>query len=243
MTIQAFMTRKFMDAVVATPAGRAFLLNEIADAEDNGEAQIFDQIIGAIDDPQLQKIVARHRADEIRHGELFRAARDRTGVDPGPVPEEAKVLDHINRAVGGFFDRPIRTEAEVVEAYLILQVIEERAVNQFVYLEAAFKKVDPETARIFAEVGKDEERHLKYCRAVAQRYGKDPEAIERRLTELRDIEAEAFRSTSSANMLHVVARGYIRGTASRMFWLCVDGLANTLAVKPLTQFATAPSAA
>jgi len=77
--------------------GRAHVLNQIAEAEDNGEARVFDDAIALVDDPALKKLIARHRDDEIRHGQLFRAALKRTNVDPGPVPDELKIIDRISR--------------------------------------------------------------------------------------------------------------------------------------------------
>lgn len=239
MTLSDRLTLSYMRTLIETPEGRAFLLNQIADAEDNGEAQIFDQILKTIDDPKLQKIVDRHRTDEIRHGELFRACRDRTGVDPGPVPDDIKVLDRINARVGGFFDRPIRSAEDVVEAYLILQVIEERATQQFTIFEQAFRAVDPATADVVQEIAADEARHLMYCRAVVKQYAKDEAYVEKRLAELREHEAVAFRETSSANMRHALARGFIRGPVERMFWRCLNWIGDAFEAKPMTSFATA----
>jgi len=119
------LTKMFFESVVRTPKGRALILNQIADAEDNGEAQVFDQALAKVDDSKLAKMIERHRDDEIRHGRLFRECIARTGFDPGPVPAETKLLDRMNRALGGFFDAPIEDTRGVMRAYLILQVIEE----------------------------------------------------------------------------------------------------------------------
>lgn len=237
MSFHDLLTRRFLNAVLETPEGRAFLFNQIADAEDNGEATVFDEVIAAIDDPTLSKIVDRHRRDEIRHGELFRAARDRTGVDPGPVPEEIKVLDRINAHLGGFFDRPITDLDGVVEAYLILQVIEERATTQFHLIEASLRDVDPESAARVREIADDEARHLKYCRAVVKRYASNPAFVERRLGELRRIEAVAFRETTGANLAHALLRGFIKNPVDRAFFRAVRWLGDVIGARPMTHFA------
>lgn len=173
MMLRDRMTVRFTNRVITSLPGRAHLLNQLADAEGNGENGFFEHILRWVDDPQLDKIIRRHRQDELRHQQLFIAARERTGLDPGPVPPELKLIDRLDRAVGGFFDHPIRNGRDLMDAYLLLQVIEERAVTQFALFEHAFCGVDDETAAVIAGIARDEERHLKYCRAIARRYAPD----------------------------------------------------------------------
>src|SRR5262245_10380525 len=101
------LTLRFMGQLAETPAGRAHLLNQVADAEDNGESEIFARLLSQVDDPELKKMIAKHQEDEVRHGALFRARRDATGVVTGPVPENLRLLDRLDRAAGGFLTRPI----------------------------------------------------------------------------------------------------------------------------------------
>lgn len=237
MDLREYLTHRFMKALLRTPEGRAHLLNQVADAEDNGEASIFDQALSWVTDPKLQKIIDHHRRDEIRHGQILRARRDATGAVVGPVPDHLKILDRIDAKLGGFFERPIQNDEGVLTAYLVLLVIEERAVTQFGMFIDAFAAIDPETADTFRSIAADEERHLKYCRAIIRQYAADEATIERRLAEIRAIEAEAFLETSSANVRYSLERGLIEGRLERWFWRTVNALSAAIRVPPLTPFA------
>ena len=103
MDLREYLTHRFMKALLKTPEGRAHLLNQVADAEDNGEASIFDQALSWVTDPKLKRIIDHHRSDEIRHGQLLRARRDATGAKVEPVPDHLKILDRIDAKLGGFF--------------------------------------------------------------------------------------------------------------------------------------------
>ncbi|MFO0724808.1 MAG: ferritin-like domain-containing protein [Myxococcota bacterium] len=238
MDLRMFLTRRFMKALLSTPAGRAHLLNQVADAEDNGEASIFDHALAWVSDPKLKKIIDHHRSDEIRHGQILRDRRDATGVKPPPVPDHLKILDRIDAKLGGFFDRPIDSDEGILTAYLVLLVIEERAVTQFGMFIEAFDAVDRATADTFRSIAADEERHLKYCRAVIRQYAPDEAALERRLTELRQMEAEAFLETSTANVTYALEHGLIPGTFDRLFWRVINALSIRSPEPPLTDFAS-----
>ena len=146
MNVRERLTMRFIDRVITSPEGRAHVLNQAADAEGNGENGFFDHILAHVDDPSLTKMITKHRDDELRHEQMFLAARARTGIDPGPVPQHLKLIDRLDAAVGHFFSHPIRDRRDVMEAYLMLQVIEERAITQFALFELAFRPVDGETA-------------------------------------------------------------------------------------------------
>lgn len=235
-TLHDRLTHLFMDDILATPRGRAHLLNQIADAEDNGEAAVFDQVIGCVDDPALAKAVERHRNDELRHAQLLRDRRDAQGVRVGPVPESLQVMRRIDERLGGFFQRPIRDTAGVVTAYLVLQVIEERAITQFGFMEAAFRKVDPLTADTFASIAADEERHLKYCRAIVKRYQPDEAARRAELDALRVLETEVFHATTGASIDHCLQEGLIQRWSRRVLWRTVRVLGRQLDLRPTTGF-------
>ncbi|HEX6836233.1 MAG TPA: ferritin-like domain-containing protein, partial [Polyangia bacterium] len=175
--------------MITSPEGRTHLLNQCADAEGNGENGFFEHILAHVDDPALTRMITKHRDDELRHEQLFLAARDKTGFDVGPVPNELKLIDRLDRAVGHFFAHPIRDRRDIMQAYLMLQVIEERALTQFALFELAFRRVDDETADIIAEIAADEERHLKYCHAISKRYAPDEETRAATLREFRQVEA------------------------------------------------------
>jgi rubrerythrin len=241
MNLRDRLSLRFIDRVITSPEGRTHLLNQCADAEGNGENGFFEHILAHVDDPALAKMITKHRDDELRHETLFLAARDKTGLDVGPVPNELKLIDRLDRAVGHFFDQPIRDRRDIMQAYLMLQVIEERALTQFALFETAFRRVDPETADVIAEIASDEDRHLKYCHAIARRYAPDERTQTETLRELRQLEARCFAENGRANMEHLFDRGWVAvGPVEKLFWNAVNGL-SARSEPPLTPFAEALS--
>lgn len=209
MTIHERITVHYMTRLLANPRGRAFVLSQMATAEDSDEAQIFDVLLSRVDDPELQKMIARHRDDEKRHARMFRACVERIGVDVPPIPSELKLIDRIDAALGRFFDREIRDATGVMQAYVLLQVIEERAVTQFTMYRPIFERFDPFAAATIAEVARDEERHLRYCHAIARRYAPDEFTHARTLRRYRSIEARAFAENGRANMRFTIENGLV----------------------------------
>lgn len=233
------LTLRFTDRVITGARGRAHLLNQCADAEANGENGFFEHMLAFVDDPMLRVLIGKHRADELRHEQLFLAARDRTGVDPGAVPDECKLIDRLDVAVGGFFAQPIRDARGIMDAYLLLQVIEERALTQFSLFEAAFREVDPETAEAIHVIARDEGRHLKYCHAIARRYAPDESVQRETLREFREIEARCFAENGRANMDWLLDHDLLSANpVEKLFWRAVNGL-GSVAAAPLTSYAEA----
>ena len=239
MNLRERLHIRFIDRVITSDEGRAHLLNQCADAEGNGENGFFEHILAHVDDPALQRMIAKHRDDELPHEQLFLAARDKTGIDPGPVPPHLKLIDRLDRAVGGFFAQPVRDRRDVMQAYLMLQVIEERALTQFALFEVAFRGIDDQTADVIHGIARDEERHLKYCHAIARRYAPDERTQKDTLRELRQLEACAFAENGRANMQHLFDRGWVAvNPVEKLFWQAVNGL-SARGEPPLTEFAYA----
>ena len=237
MNLRDRLSLQYTRLLAATPEGRAHVLNQVADAESSGEAQIFDQALARVDDPHLARMIEKHRGDEIRHAELFRARLADTGVDPGPVPENLKMMDRLDRKLGGFLGKPITDSRGVMEAYVVLQVVEERALHQFALIAQAFEATDPQTSRVFEEVGRDEERHLKYCHAISRRYAPDEATRVATLREYRQIEAECFRDNSAANMDYTLEHKFVANAFRRTAWRLVGALGQLATGLPMTAFA------
>ena len=147
------------------------MLAQAADSEASGESAIFEHALALVDDPELQRVIRRHREDELRHEKLFRARLAAQNA-PYELPETLRLLKRIDRKAGGVIDKPIRTDRDVLEAYAFLQALEERAVFSFGLFIRAMEPVDPVSADVFKEVLEDEKRHLKYCVAVSKKYAK-----------------------------------------------------------------------
>lgn len=226
----------FMEKLASTPQGRHHVLSQVADAEAAGEGRIFEQTLGRVDDAKLQRMIQRHQADEIRHSELFFARVDATGIPRAPVPPALQHLDRLDAMLGGVLERDITTREGVMEAYVLLQVIEERAITQFAKMREAFALHDPETAAVFDVVQKDEERHLLYCHAVSKKYAPSEEVRLATLERFRRAEAAAFKENQLANVQHVLQNKLIPGAARRFGWRVFSSLASLVPALPLTRF-------
>jgi len=118
-------------------------------------------------------------------------------------------------------------------------VIEERALTQFALFELAFRGVDDANADVIAEIANDEERHLKYCHAIARRYAPDAVTERDTLRALRELEARAFAENGRANMQHLFDKKWVAvNPVEKLFWQAVNGL-SARGEPPLTQFAYA----
>lgn len=242
MDIRDRLSLRYLRHMVKTKKGRAFILTQLADAESNGESAVFDRILARVADADLQKMVVKHRDDEVRHAQLYRAAAERQGVPLEEPPAHLKLIDRLDRAAGGFFDKPIVDGRDVMEAYVMLQVIEERGITQFKLLEQAFRAVDRQTADVIAEIARDEERHLRYCVAIARRYAPDEETRLATLTRYRALEAKCFADNSRALMEHTHAHGHFAaGPLVKLFWRAVQGVGSRQGL-PYTSFAAGTNA-
>jgi rubrerythrin len=240
MDIRERLTLRYLSHMVNSARGRAFILNQLADAEANGETQVFERVLKHVDDPALQKMIVRHQADEIRHAKLYREAAERQGVPIPPAPDHLKLIDRLDRAVGGFLSKPIDGSKGVMEAYVMLQVIEERGITQFKLLQQAFRDADPETADMIAVIAADEERHLRYCLAISKRYAPDEATRLATLKKYRDLEAQCFSDNGEAIMQHTFEKGYFSGgPVVRWFWKQVRGLGARTGELPYTSYAVA----
>jgi rubrerythrin len=236
--------RRYLDRLVASRTGRAHILNQAAFAEDSDEGQVFDVLLAQIDDADLQKMVRIHAADERRHAEMFRDALARNGFEPWAVPPELSLIERLDVALGGFFDGFLDREHPVMDAYLLLQVIEERAVTQFETMRPAFAAHDPQTAELLDSIAADEARHLKYCVAIARRYAPDPQTAAARLAELRAVESRVYAELSRANMRHTIAKDMLAvGPIEKRLWRGVLRLLERADRPMVTPFAQAQAAA
>jgi len=225
MTLRERINLAFIRRLLATPEGRAHVLTQVADAEGSDEAAIFDRLRTRVSDDKLEQLIAKHQADEQRHEALFRACAARAGAEVPPAPADLKLLDRLNVATGRFLDAPFAGDEDVMRAYLLLQVIEERAITQFKLFERAFRDLDPATADTFVEVAKDEERHLKYCHAIARRYAPDEKTRIETLARFRRIEAKVFAENGYANQRYAMEHGWFAGgPIARAMWQALGAL-------------------
>lgn len=237
MDLRDRLSLALLRTTIASPLGRAMVLNQLADAERNGEAEFFDRILRHVDDEKLARLVRTHHADEIRHARRFQERADAQGVGEVAVPNEVKLLDRVDAAMGGLMSSPIATKRGVMEGYLVLQVLEERAIVQFAILERAFVEVDAKTAAVLREITADEERHLRYCYTLARHFAPSTEAHDAFLGYARLVEARAFKANGAANLERFARELFPAGT-SRAAFRAVAAITSRLPGLPYTRFAT-----
>ena len=235
MNVRDRLSMAFMKRVIETPEGRNHILRQLADAEGNGENGFFENVLAKVNDPALAQMIRKHKDDELRHERLFRECAERTGAAAEPLPESVKYVERIFDAVN-FYDAPIATDEDVMAAYLLLQAIEERSVVQFKLFEAVFRRIDARTADTFAEIARDEERHIKYCHAIAKKYAPDQATHDAKLAEMRALEARCFAENSRANLDYTFSRGWFDGgRVAKWFFRTLSNLGRDRL--PLTPFA------
>lgn len=225
--IHSTLTLRFMKGMLSSQRGRAHVLNQVADAEATDEGAIFDRLLAYVTDPKLRQMIERHQADELRHAQLFLGCMERTGIAPSPVAAHLKLLGRLDALAGNVMDKPVRTDEDVMQAYLMLLVIEERAIQQFTAFIAGFDLVDRETSDVFRTIAKDEERHLRYCHAISKRYAPDTATWARELARFRKLEARAFGENTAANLQHTFDSGlHAAGPVERMLWRGLTALTS-----------------
>jgi rubrerythrin len=231
MTILERLNLRYLKKLFSSPEGRAHVLAQAADGESSGESAIFTNALAHVDDPELQRVIRRHREDELRHERLF---RERLAAQNAKyeLPEELRLVIRVDREAGFVIDRPITGARGVLEAYSLLQALEERAVFSFGLFIRAMEEFDPATARVMQEVLEDEKRHLRYCVAVAKKYARDEAERLEALEKMRAAEARAFGANQLANMKYTLSRGLIGGALERIFWRTVRLLALAVPLRP-----------
>jgi rubrerythrin len=217
----------YLARLMRTARGRAFMLNFMVQAEEADEKGVFDTLLARVDDPVLGKMVRVHRDDETRHARMLKECLARAGVPPEPVPPELRIVERIDRHAGGLADSFVSGGTGIMEAYLVLQVIEERGVRQFPKIANAMRPFDPESAAVIDRITGDEERHVRYAKAISRRYAPDLATLDRALSRLRRAEARAFAEHSRAFLDFATARDLdeARGP-ERLFWRMVVALGN-----------------
>jgi uncharacterized ferritin-like protein (DUF455 family) len=186
----------YLRRLLRTPRGRVFMLSFMAYAEEADEKGVFDALLARVDDPELSRLVRVHRDDEVRHALMLRGCLARLGATAEPIPQELRVVERIDRHAGRVAERFVDGATDVMEAYLVLQVIEERGVREFPRIAAAMRPHDPESAAVIDRITRDEERHVKYAKAISARYAPTEALRARTLERLRRAEARAFAEHS-----------------------------------------------
>ena len=146
--------------------------------------------------------------DEARHAEMLRtrvrAIIDANGIAAPVVPRSLSIVQRIDDALGGMGAKFVAQERTIMDAYVLLEVVEDRAVEQFPRIAAALERVDPESAATVRSIWEDEKRHVLYARAINRRYAPSPEELTRALARVRAVEQRAFDDNGAAFLRHAL---------------------------------------
>lgn len=146
--------------------------------------------------------VARHGADEDKHGRLFQALLRKRGLTPVEVPRELDYTMLLERAGIGLAHDKLRRDVPLTEHDLVTylahsRVTEQRASDQMAMLHKHFA-THPEVGRAVRMISHDEDNHLAYCHEellalAAEGYGPQ---IRRTLRECATEEVGVYRDVS-----------------------------------------------
>lgn len=198
----------FLQQLVKSPRGRAHLLAQVADAEVSGEVAIFERLATLTGEPELQRLIRRHAADEVEHAARLNARIAQLKVPRPTLPPTLNLARALDARLGGLTG-PLETHEDVMRAYAFLQVLEERVVWQFATFIEALTPVDPVSAQVFADLVTDEQRHLRYCHAITQRFAPSPQVLEATLTQFRAAESDEFTANGHASLRFILAQGLL----------------------------------
>src|SRR3984957_3813671 len=152
--------------------------------------------------------IARHGADEDKHGRIFNALLRKRGLSPEPVPADTDYTMRLERMGIGLAhsklraDRPL-TEADIIAYLAHSRVTEQRASEQMRSL--CRHSTDADVSRAVTVIPADEDNPLAYCheellRLVAAGHRREIESI---LRATARAEIAVYRDVSKAVMAHL----------------------------------------
>lgn len=150
--------------------------------------------------------IARHGADEDKHGRLFNALMRKRGLEPVEVPPETDYTMLLEKRGIGLAheklrgDRPL-TVQDIVTYLAHSRVTEQRASEQMRLLRKGFG-AHPDVGRAVRMISDDEDNHLAYCHEELLRLARagHGRAIQRALRECALAEIRIHRDVGLAVM-------------------------------------------
>ncbi|WP_327711928.1 ferritin-like domain-containing protein [Streptomyces sp. NBC_00464] len=153
--------------------------------------------------------IARHGADEDKHGRIFNALLRKRGLTAVPVPHETDYTMLLEKhGIGLAHEQLVReerlTERDIITYLAHSRVTEQRASEQMQLLCRYFAD-HPELGRAVKMISNDEDNHLAYCheellRFAAAGHGR---TIQHILRECALAEIRVYRDVSLAVMDHM----------------------------------------
>ncbi len=153
--------------------------------------------------------IARHGADEDKHGRIFRALLRKRGLEPVPVPADTNYTMQLEDSGIGLAHSKLRSDQRLTEQDIVTylahsRVTEQRASEQMRSLrKVAGSRED--IAKAIRMISNDEDNHLAYCHEELLRLasaGHGP-MIQQELHRSALAEIGIYRNISRSVMAHL----------------------------------------
>lgn len=211
MTLVHRFFLRFMRKLAETPDGQSFLLSQLVETEAmaNGEGNMFPRLLAYVREPRLHRLIQRHYDDEVRHELLYRAVIDRVDSTVA-APQRVmmmRILESLSRPSTA---EPIACDADVIDGYLFIQVLEEHAAVDLPLVARVFDDVDPEIAAVVRVVAEDEKKHIRWCDPILEAHA-TPDELALRRRRYRRLACFAHHRHNLLGCDHAFRTGLVRG--------------------------------
>jgi hypothetical protein len=153
--------------------------------------------------------IARHGADEDKHGRIFKALLRKRGLEPVPVPAETDYTMLLEDVGLGLAHNQLRRDEKLTERDIITylahsRVTEQRASEQMRTLRK-YAGYHHDVGRAIRMISDDEDNHLAYCHEELLRLASAGHAdtIRRALRAMALAEIGIYRDVSKAVVAHL----------------------------------------
>ncbi|MGW1212234.1 ferritin-like domain-containing protein [Streptomyces sp. NPDC002499] len=161
------------------------------------------------DERALAPKIARHGADEDKHGRIFNALMRKRGLKPVPVPPDTDYTMLLEKHGIGLAHEKLKSDEpltvrDIVTYLAHSRVTEQRASEQMELLRRHFAD-HPDLGRAVRMISNDEDNHLAYCHEELLRFAHagHGRAIQRTLRDCALAEIRVYRDVSLAVMAHM----------------------------------------
>ncbi|WP_369257031.1 ferritin-like domain-containing protein [Streptomyces sp. R35] len=158
---------------------------------------------------ELAPKIARHGADEDKHGRIFNALMKKRGLEPVEIPSDTDYTMLLERRGIGLAHEKLKSDQPLTVRDILTylahsRVTEQRASEQMELLRKHFAD-DPDIGRAVKMISGDEDNHLAYCHEELLRFAHagHGRAIQEALRECALAEIRVYRDVSLAVMAHV----------------------------------------
>jgi rubrerythrin len=153
--------------------------------------------------------IARHGADEDKHGRIFNALLRKRGLEAVAVPSETDYTMRLEATGIGLAHSLLRSEEKLTERDIVCylahsRVTEQRASEQMRALRK-YAGQRPDISRAVRMISDDEDNHLAYCHEELLRLAQagHQQFIENTLRSSALAEIAIYRDVSTAVMAHL----------------------------------------